>query len=579
MAEPAGLILGGIPILIWVTEQYREPIRTFLKYEQVLTTFLNDLILQREQLYATLRSIGITVFPPSSQEVEARLRHYSPAQQAAFNTVIQQMSEVIERLMVKMKINHDGKPTWTTDPPERAKWEWRRVKRSLSSRDRREAIEDLQRRNIALRNCFEHQELSTITAPTQTIETLQRSFDPGICNTIRSHVNAIHRALRRGWNCNCALPHQAALDLQWHSNRGASQGNQRYDLTLSYPLKSPCGGNWYKTNMWVVEEQEIDLSIDKNDEKNDENTAKREVTEPKIGRVPKKGLRFNLPLRKPPGVVSRCADKLPVTGSSTPSIPISSLCKAVLDNHQAAVLGFLSDIDPSGKASQVFLSPAGSPWAAPMELTSLRSLLTSTPSMRQLRLSRKQRLGLAAAMAWAVLYLGESPWLADTWQKDNVQFILENSNQLLEPFSGTPCISYQFHSQTVAETSANETRNSPSSDDRALHSKLIRNQTLFALGIFLIEVGFNKSFEELRKQAFLGKEATSILEDYQLAIDLADELHLDAGPEYGDAIKRCLRCEFPGRDVTKNFGYAQFRQEFFNGVVAPVQATFDCYTC
>jgi hypothetical protein len=112
-----------------------------------------------------------------------------------------------------------------------------------------------------------------------------------------------------------------------------------------------------------------------------------------------------------------------------------------------------------------------------------------------------------------------------------------------------------------------------------LQYKLVRNQTLFALGIFLIEVGFNKSFEELRNQALIGSDGLSELEDFQLAIGLADDLHLDAGPEYGDATKRCLRCEFPGRDVTKHLGYTQFRQQFFNGVVAPVQATFDCYSC
>jgi hypothetical protein len=237
--------------------------------------------------------IGIAVFPPTVQEIETRLCHVSPAQYTAFTKIVQEMSEVIESPMVKMKISADGKlsnctnvlsfgsrwlfmvhktsalltmrdchqPTWTTDPPERAKWEWRRVKRSLSPKDRRNAIDDLQRRNIALRNCFEQQELSSATAPTQPIEFLQKHFNPDLCNTVRDHVLAIHRALRSGWNCNCVLPHQAALDLQWHANHGAIQANQRFDLSLLYPAKSPCASNntcsdlWYKTNMWVVEEE------------------------------------------------------------------------------------------------------------------------------------------------------------------------------------------------------------------------------------------------------------------------------------------------------------------------------------
>ncbi|PKY04299.1 hypothetical protein P168DRAFT_155748 [Aspergillus campestris IBT 28561] len=480
-------------------------------------------------------------------------------------------------------------PTWTSDPPERAKWEWRRVKRSLSSKERREAIEDLQRRNTALRNCFEQQELSTITAPTHAIETLQKRFDLERCNTTRSHVTAIHRALRRGWNCNCALPHQAALDLQWHNTRGASQAKQRFDLTLLYPPKSPCGGSntcaelWYKTNMWVVEEQAVDPSAQENAQENGDVTVKVEAQDAGKSRVSRKSLRFNLPLRKPAPLAPCDFNNLPASDTPSPKRPINSLCGAFLEAHETTVLGFLLDTDASGKSSQVHLSSAQRTLSSPLQLISLRSLLT-TQSMRQLKLSRKQRLGLAAAMAWAVLYLGESPWLAETWQKDHVQFMLDNSSSQLELLSDTPCISCHFHNSGLSCATGGELGgdNAPNDDplQEPLQYKLVRNRTLFALGIFLVEVGFNRSFEELREQVLLddGKQ-WSILEDYQLAIELADELHLDAGPEYGDAIKRCLRCEFPGRDITKHFYYAQFRQEFFNGVVAPVQATFDCYSC
>ncbi|KAI6368842.1 hypothetical protein MCOR31_005399 [Pyricularia oryzae] len=74
----------------------------------------------------------------------------------------------------------------------------------------------------------------------------------------------------------------------------------------------------------------------------------------------------------------------------------------------------------------------------------------------------------------------------------------------------------------------------------------VRNGTLFALGILLIELGLNQSFEQLRD----------------------DE-------SYGYAVQRCLRFEFPGRDVTKSIQFDQFRHQFFFlCVFAPVQATF-----
>ncbi|KAL3477455.1 hypothetical protein BJX99DRAFT_269858 [Aspergillus californicus] len=463
-------------------------------------------------------------------------------------------------------------PTWTSDPPERAKWEWGRVKRSFGSRVRRDAIDDLQRRNTALRNCFERQELSSVAAPTSTIDRLQSQFDVKVCNTIRDHAAAIHRALQRGWNCKCVLPHQATLDLQWHANRGAILSNQSFNLTLLYPPNSSCGGGsacsqqWRKTNMWVDEDQVVHASP----LKIEESTLKPQAHDTTISKSSNTRLRFNLPIQQPSLSDSASSSKLPALNIATPTAPISSICKVIAENPGSAVLGFLSDTDASGKSRRVCLSSVQQTCNSPLELISLRTVLTSRRSTSQLKISRKQRLGIAAAMAWAVLHLGDTPWLIETWQGDAVQFVLDNGTSALDISSATPCICHEFHNTTPADIGK--------ITDNTMHYKLVRNQTLFALGIFLIEVGFNRSFDELRKQALPDIQGPSVLEDYQLAIDLADELHLDASPEYGDAIKRCLRCEFPGRDVTKNFAHVQFRQEFFNGVVAPVQATFDCYS-
>lgn len=54
-----------------------------------------------------------------------------------------------------------------------------------------------------------------------------------------------------------------------------------------------------------------------------------------------------------------------------------------------------------------------------------------------------------------------------------------------------------------------------------------------------------------------------------------EEVYDEAGDEYGYAVQRCLRCEFPGPDRQKTFQHAPFRTHFFRGVVAPVQATFE----
>lgn len=426
---------------------------------------------------------------------------------------------------------HRNQPKWTTDPPERVKWEWKRVKRSLGRRERREAIDDLQKWNTALRNCFDQQELPSETSPSRTIATLQKQFSLRLCNLTRNHALAIYRALECSWNCHCSIAHRATLDLSWHCDQ--IQADNRFNLYLSY-LPQNCHSHghtsserWNKASMWVVE---------------------REETTP--------------PSPQPAHT------------------PIRNLCKTIQREHQVSTLeGFLPD--PNGSQERlVHLSCTQTAHDSSLKLISLRPLLASGQGLHHLKLTRKQRFGIAAAMAWAVLHLSDSPWLTQTWEMDEVQFFLGNSMYNgQETLDTTPCISHLFHKENaVAEPQGGQ---SQSAMRNLFQYKQIRNKTLFALGVFLIELGLDKPFEELRQQhAAISTSQTSDdkplpSDDFGLAIELADDLHLDAGLHYGDAIKRCLRCEFPGRDVTKNFGHESFRQEFFNSVVAPVQMTFN----
>jgi hypothetical protein len=108
----------------------------------------------------------------------------------------------------------------------------------------------------------------------------------------------------------------------------------------------------------------------------------------------------------------------------------------------------------------------------------------------------------------------------------------------------------------------------------SFNSNQIRNHTLFSLGILLIELCLNKPFDEFRIHSPTGTAPTSILDDFAIAESKLDEVYNQAGESYGYAVQRCLRCEFPGRDVTKNLDFSPFRRHFYNNVIAPVQATY-----
>jgi hypothetical protein len=203
----------------------------------------------------------------------------------------------------------------------------------------------------------------------------------------------------------------------------------------------------------------------------------------------------------------------------------------------------------------------------------LKSLLTqqTSPAHRfppHLSLSAKQRYGLAAAAAWAVLHLSCTPWLNDSWDREQVNVFLESATAGREIISQNCCIPYLFETQASPSTLIPADR---------FHNNQVRNKTLFTLGIILIELCINKSFDDFRLQGPAGSTVVTIPDDFKIAESKIDEVYNQAGDSYGYAVQRCLRCEFPGRDVTKNFDFSAFRRHFYNSVVAPVQATYIRY--
>jgi hypothetical protein len=196
----------------------------------------------------------------------------------------------------------------------------------------------------------------------------------------------------------------------------------------------------------------------------------------------------------------------------------------------------------------------------------LKSLLSSQQSAQQqspyTSLSLKQRLGIAASTAWSVLHLSGSPWLGNHWDEKQAIIFLESMQGKREVLSRNPCASCVFPSPTTpAEPPTNE------------FSHIIPNRTVFALGILLIELCINKSFAEIRQTNGSAIPA-SLLDDYQTAVIMLDEVYRTAGDSYGDATTRCVKLEFQGRDLYKDFDFSQFRQQFYDAVVAPVQATY-----
>lgn len=481
-----------------------------------------------------------------------------------------------------------AQPGWTKEPPDRVYWEWKRVKRSFGRSSRQKLIDELQFWNNALKVCFEQSELPLDSGtPSLTVERIRTKFNSQWCNEIRRQAGQIHEAVAKSWRCQCN-DHQASLKVLWHGDQFLKVPSELHVALCSTEI--PSGNtNWQD----VLFGQVKDITLQE----------PQPPPPPTLG----SGVRrrksikawLNPSLDKPKDHYTTITQ--PFLMSTSPSEPVLSQSRILPSKEQAIMVAGATaksqEMMPSPdtdclcyflhqKQQHARLLVSGleqaisirkrmekSPQA--ITVTHIRTVLAAKPSHSSdaVLLSRRDRFGLAAAAAWAVLYLAESPWIASQWDiRPRLHIFSENYNHTWRHYPSLSSV-FQEGSHTEATSTNDELYESPGPSFIPAH-----NKTLFALGVLLIELCLNKPFEQMRQEyhndspsAMLG---TSPPADYVIANQLMSNVYLEAGDFYGHAVQRCIRCEFPGRDNTKNFHFEQFRRNFFTDVIAPVQATY-----
>jgi hypothetical protein len=180
-------------------------------------------------------------------------------------------------------------------------------------------------------------------------------------------------------------------------------------------------------------------------------------------------------------------------------------------------------------------------------------------------LSAKQRYGIAASLAWSVLHLNGSSWFGETLDYSRINLFLEEDESGRKVLSRYPCTLSGFPSST----SSTVTLEDSIEDDLR---QFIPNTTIFLLGTLLIELCLRKpliSFQSPNQ----GASPVSMSDIYHQARKSLEDVYREAGDSYGDAVSRCIKFSFDGSDAHNHLGSAQFRQKFYEVVVAPIQAT------
>ena len=199
------------------------------------------------------------------------------------------------------------------------------------------------------------------------------------------------------------------------------------------------------------------------------------------------------------------------------------------------------------------------------------SMTLSEVYRKQSVLSNRNRVQLALMLAWGVLQISSTSWLKGKWTKDNIFLVMDNLNKPL------PYLSHRFESSRRRDSLLSSTL-SPITIDQV--SDWVSNTSLFALGVFLLEMCFNSSIEDLATAKEKDRdgnafEHTPILTAKRLSILAQDEL----GICYAQAVNACLN--FPKIDMDvdgKPSNFSEFATIVMREIISPLKTAADIFS-
>lgn len=129
--------------------------------------------------------------------------------------------------------------------PHTSWWEWRRVKNSVNTKRRIAVVDLLRERNTDLCRCLKMEKFEVqADNDNPVVQNLIKCFSMSRCDALRLCLGSLHRALAPGLRCACPVPHQAALDLDWHLYESTLPPDLNiavsYQTVLNAQQSAPC---------------------------------------------------------------------------------------------------------------------------------------------------------------------------------------------------------------------------------------------------------------------------------------------------------------------------------------------------
>lgn len=203
-------------------------------------------------------------------------------------------------------------------------------------------------------------------------------------------------------------------------------------------------------------------------------------------------------------------------------------------------------------------------------LKSLRQLLQSTnnPGPNSPILLHYDRLRLARQLSTAVLQFRSTPWLANSWNSNEV---LVSANEPSSPTTNDTTTT-KFHEPFVSACIRNP-YGTPARSSTLLSRTLIRNHLLFRLGVMLLEIAFQKPLDEMKEDIDTDGHDDSNA-DFWAADRLRHQVSACLAPRYAEVVRKCIHCDFGrGFDLTAT----KLQEAFYQDVVCELKRLEDLF--
>ncbi|CAM1501434.1 Fc.00g034180.m01.CDS01 [Cosmosporella sp. VM-42] len=571
--EIAGAVLGSIPLLISTLEYYKNGLRTiqrWRKYDKELQSLIRNLETERVKLQNICEKLLDGLVPPSridamvenplgdlwmEEEAQKKIRARLWRSWGVFERTLRDIQTAIEEMNERLGNGVE------------LKW-W----------DKSLAVKELKRASFTLSRSTYADLLTAIRDGISNLEslaTMNIELEPQ--RRVRSHVrllnilrdlsSSIYRAVCSSLTCTCK--HRVSMRLSnWTGNITPVDDEERViqslkvHLALSFDQLQPKESLPAATDKQAWEELLIQASPPLHTP-TETSTLPRKTTECIADTANQKSKAVSFSLSRFSSFSSMTAMvetesslvanlvtdiTLGATGIALPKVQSSiNLCGKLRKSpitKRPSCLGVISDQShPNTRSYSVYSSTLSSLEGSKWRMVSLQEVLECQSGQNPL--TYRQRLQLAVFISTSVLQFYKTPWMPEVPSNRNIFFIRS------ERFS------YYDKAFVMAE------RDGLYSEAKIF--PIIRNPTLLALGVLLIELLRGHTIDSLRIPDEILSTDLRPLSDYMTTRRLLDEV-CQTSSNYGSAVRRCINGEFQRQDL--NLEDEDFRQEVYCGVVA-----------